>query len=193
MPATSVQAIIMVTGLPGSGKTVFSKVAESMNIPVIRMGDILREHALKQGVEATDENLGKLSVELRRKHGQSVIAERTFEKLQQMRADVIIVEGLRNLEELFFFKERAKNAYLIAIHASPPTRFMRLRERKRNDDPSTWEEFFTRDQRELNLGLGSVIALADIVLINDGKTIETFMDECRITLKKLLAKIASDW
>jgi dephospho-CoA kinase len=56
----------------------------------------------------------------------------------------------------------------VAIHASPKTRFQRLLSRKRSDDPNTWEVFFERDSRELDVGLGDVIALADLVLINEG-------------------------
>lgn len=178
----------MVTGLPGSGKTVFSKVAETMGIPVFRMGDVLREYAVEKGLDTTDETLGRLSLELRERYGRAVIAERTFEKIMGTNADIVVVEGLRNVEEFFFFREKAQNTVLVAIHASPNIRYARLRERGRSDDPSRWEDFLTRDQRELNLGLGTVIALSDIILINDGKTIETFMDECRVTLRKLLAR-----
>jgi dephospho-CoA kinase len=188
MSRSVAKTIIMVTGLPGSGKTVFSKVAETMGIPVFRMGDVLREYAVEKGLDTTDETLGRLSLELRERYGRAVIAERTFEKIMGTNADIVVVEGLRNVEEFFFFREKAQNTVLVAIHASPNTRYARLRERGRSDDPSRWEDFLTRDQRELNLGLGTVIALSDIILINDGKTIETFMDECRVTLRKLLAR-----
>ena len=60
----------------------------------------------------------------------------------------------------------------VAIHASPKTRFQRLLSRKRSDDPKTWEAFFERDSRELNVGLGHVIALADLVLINEGTIVD---------------------
>ena len=40
--------IIGVTGLPGSGKSVVSRTAKRLNIPIIRMGDVIREEAKKE-------------------------------------------------------------------------------------------------------------------------------------------------
>jgi dephospho-CoA kinase len=59
-----------------------------------------------------------------------------------------------------------------AIHASPKSRFQRLLARNRSDDPKNWEVFEERDFRELQVGLGNVLALAEIVLINEGSISE---------------------
>lgn len=180
--------LILVTGMPGAGKTVFSRVASSMGVPVLSMGDVVRSYAAERGLPMNDASLGKISLELREKFGRAVIAERTFERLASIDQGVVVIEGLRNLEELFYFRERASEAYLVAIHASQKTRYERLRKRGRKDDPLKWEEFLERDLRELSVGLGSVIALADIMLVNEGKTEEEFEEECREALQKLLAR-----
>ncbi|MCX8170078.1 MAG: hypothetical protein N3D72_03195, partial [Candidatus Methanomethyliaceae archaeon] len=80
-------------------------------------------------------------------------------------------------EELDFFKMKAK-VCLIAIHSSPSTRFKRLIKRGRSDDPKNLEEFITRDMREIKIGIGSVIALADVMFINEG-TIEELIDKVK--------------
>ena len=56
---------------------------------------------------------------------------------------------------------------IVAVHASPETRFTRLSNRRRSDDPNAWEVFHERDMRELSVGLGNVIAMAEQMIVND--------------------------
>jgi len=74
------------------------------------------------------------------------------------------------------------------VHAPPKVRFSRLVRRARSDDPSTWEVFHERDMRELGVGLGNVIALAEKILVNDG-TIEEF----KVKVKNILLSVESEW
>jgi adenylate kinase family enzyme len=47
---------IILAGMPGSGKSLFSTVAkECCGIPVYVMGDIIREEVVKRGLEPTQE------------------------------------------------------------------------------------------------------------------------------------------
>ncbi|HXZ98038.1 MAG TPA: hypothetical protein VED24_01585, partial [Candidatus Acidoferrum sp.] len=39
--------------------------------------------------------------------------------------------------------------------------------RGRSDDPKSWQEFAERDARELGVGIGNVIALAQEMLVNE--------------------------
>ncbi|WP_243674686.1 AAA family ATPase [Vulcanisaeta distributa] len=43
----------MITGLPGSGKTIVSDVARELGLPVVTMGDIIREEAVKSGISSS--------------------------------------------------------------------------------------------------------------------------------------------
>ncbi|MEM1831309.1 MAG: hypothetical protein QXJ97_07260 [Desulfurococcaceae archaeon] len=65
------------------------------------------------------------------------------------------------------------DAVVVAVHASPRTRYERLRARRRPGNPETYEEFKRRDMVELGFGLSSVIALADHVIVNEGSIEET--------------------
>jgi dephospho-CoA kinase len=85
---------------------------------------------------------------------------------------LVVVEGLRSLDEVEAFK-RVFNVAVLAVHSPPEQRFQRLLKRKRSDDPRNMEEFRERDYRELAVGVGSVIALADNMIVNDS-TIEAF-------------------
>jgi len=168
----SIEKLLLVTGLPGSGKSIFGKTASRRGIPVINMGDIVREHARERGLKVTDQNLGTIATELRQKLGKAAIAIIAFEKACQTGRKLAVIEGLRSLEELDYFRGKVPKYVLVAFHASPSTRFKRLLSRGREDDPKTWEEFELRDRRELDFGIGSVIALADIMVVNENITLE---------------------
>jgi dephospho-CoA kinase len=60
-----------------------------------------------------------------------------------------------------------------------------LRTRGRSDDPSNWEEFEERDLRELKVGLGEVIALADEMIVNEG-TIDELAESGRAIFEAIL-------
>ena len=42
--------LVVVVGMPGSGKGVFSDVARGSGIPVYVMGDIVREETIRRGL-----------------------------------------------------------------------------------------------------------------------------------------------
>ena len=57
--------------------------------------------------------------------------------------------------------------------------------RGRSDDPKSWEEFADRDARELGVGIGDVIALAQEMLIN-----EASFEEMSATSEAVLSRVA---
>jgi len=176
--------IIGVAGMPGSGKSVLAEVARSMGIPVVVMGDIIREEAKRRGLEPTRENLSRIMFEIREINGKAAVAKRCIPLIKAFEGTVL-VEGIRSLHEIEEFKKHFPNFKLIAVHASPKTRFERLMGRERRDDPKSWEEFKRRDLSELKVGLGNVIALADIMIINE-KTLKEFKNESEKTLKEVI-------
>ena len=102
-----------------------------------------------------------------------MIAQKMIEKIERSpcMGNLFIVDGVRSLEEVEEFRKHY-DTIVVAVHASPKTRFKRLLRRGRSDDPKTWEEFLERDLRELGWGLGSVIATADYMLVNEGSVRE---------------------
>jgi len=167
---------IAFTGMPGAGKTEAVKVAKEMGIKVVSMGDEVRNEARKRGLELNDENVGKIADEMRKKYGMNIWAKKCIEKLSSEK--IIVIDGIRNIEEVETFRKRIKNFILVAIHASPKTRYERLMKREREDDSKNVEELKEREKRELSWGLGDVIAMADIVLINEGD-LEEFREKVR--------------
>ncbi|MCZ7397335.1 MAG: AAA family ATPase, partial [Candidatus Methanoperedens sp.] len=50
--------IIAFVGMPASGKSEASAMARALNIPIVNMGDVVREETAKRGLPPTDENIG---------------------------------------------------------------------------------------------------------------------------------------
>ena len=162
----SSRKIICVVGLPGSGKTTVTNVFREIGIPVLVMGDVVREEAKRRGLPLTLDVLMKIAKELREIEGPTAIAKRIAEKLKHMNKELVIIDGARSLHELEVFKRIGK-VYVIAVHASPKTRFKRLSNRGRPDDPKSVNELKERDLIELKFGLGELIALADFMIVNE--------------------------
>jgi len=179
--------LVGVVGMPGSGKSLVSDVARELGFQVIVMGDAVRAEAQRRGLEPTGEAMRKLMLELRAKRGPAVVAELCF-PLVDAAGQLVLIEGIRSLHEVEAFQERYGRLHLIAVHSSPRTRFERLRARGRPDDPSDWEEFYERDKTELSVGIGSAIALADFMLVNEGPP-----EELKEEARKLLRRLVEEW
>jgi dephospho-CoA kinase len=173
--------IFCITGMPGAGKSIISETAKSLGFKIVNMGDVIREEAAVRGITKTPTTLGALMLKLRKEEGNNVVAKRCLAKIKN--EPLSIIEGVRSMDELTYFKKNDK-VCLIAVHASPVTRFERLLKRGRPDDPKDINTFKERDLRELNVGLGSVIALADKVFVNEGT-----VEDLQRTVKKFFEGI----
>ena len=160
--------LIGTTGMPGSGKDTIRKFIQKLGFQVIVMGDEVRLEAKRRGLDINPENLGKIMLEIRREEGPAAIAKRCIQKIRSIDSSFILIDGIRSLHEVEEFRRIFPDFKVLAVHASPKTRFKRLLRRGREDDPKSWEDFMKRDMRELSVGLGDVIATADYMLVNEG-------------------------
>ncbi len=168
--------------MPGCGKEELLKLASQAGFSVIRMGDMVREEAAKRDISPIDEGIGGMAHREREIHGPDVWARRTLERIT---SDRVVIDGVRSLDEIAAFRQAfGKGLWIIAIHASPRTRYRRISNRGREDDVLTEEELHVRDLRELRWGLGEVIALADYLIVNEG-TLEEFENEVRKVLNEI--------
>lgn len=157
-----------VTGMPGAGKSVAVHIAKKYDIPVLRMGDFIWEEVRRRGLPITSESVAEVAMQMRTDFGPGVWAEKTVDRLKSIHPEAAVIDGVRSEAELEVFRHRLGHDFtLVAIHASRPTRLKRLLERNREDDVKDEGEFVARDERELGWGLGRVIALADIMLVNE--------------------------
>jgi dephospho-CoA kinase len=178
--------IIAFTGMPFSGKSEAVKIAEEMKIPVIRMGDMVWEETEKRGLELNDKNVGMIADSMRKQHGMDIWAKKTLEKIESIKIDEkIVIDGVRNIEEIETFKGRLGNNFLlIAVQVNDNLRYKRAMNRGREDDSLDLEMIKKRDKRELSWGLGNVIASSEMVVTNEGSQDE-FRQKIRDALKKI--------
>lgn len=179
--------IIGITGMPGAGKDAVREIVREYGFPIIVMGDEIRAEAARRNLEPTPENLGKIMLEIRAEEGPEVLAKRCIQKIKALNARVVVVDGLRSPHEVREFKRVFPRFKVIAIHASPKTRFKRLLRRGRSDDPKDWETFYMRDQRELSVGIGEVIATADYMIVNEGS-----MEHLKREIRRIIRKVIKD-
>lgn len=159
--------IICITGMPGAGKTTVAEALRSAGYSVIMMGDVVREEASRQGLELDDVTLGKLMLRLRKEHGPAAIALLIAEKIKKSKNNLLVIDGLRSLQEVEVLKQHG-TVRVLAIHAPRQARFRFLTERKRSDAPDSLDEFDSRDRREFDVGIGEAVSFSDSVITNDG-------------------------
>jgi dephospho-CoA kinase len=95
---------------------------------------------------------------------------------------------LRSLAEVEEFKKHFAKFALVAIHTSPEARFKRLFARHRSDDPKVMETFRERDRRELSVGLGNTIAMADHIIVNEGN-----IEATKTRARQVLMRVERKW
>ena len=185
---TADKLVIGLVGMPGSGKSVVVDTARELGYDIVVMGDVIRQETLKRGLELTPQNVGKVMLQLREECGNYVIAQKCIPKIEEQTSSKVLVDGLRSLFEADIFKEHFAKFSLVAVHASPETRFNRLSNRRRSDDPAEWKVFKERDLRELSVGLGNVIAMAGQVIVNDNS-----FEHVKAKVKESLMRIEEKW
>jgi dephospho-CoA kinase len=176
--------LIIVTGMPGAGKSGIAEAFNNVGISVIVMGDVIRRETRKRGLDPNPENTKRVMLELREKGGPGAVASFCVDEFKELQTDTIVVEGCRSIAEIDVFDDYADEVVTVCVHSSPRERFNRLRERNRDDAPPSWEIFRERDIREISVGLGSVIALSDIMIVNDGTLVE-FQNQSMDLVKRL--------
>ncbi len=160
--------VIGVVGLPASGKGEFSKIAAGMGVPVVIMGDVIRNAVQESGLDPTDANLGSMANKLRAEHGMDAIARLCIPEIQRQDAPLVLIDGIRGDAEVVMFRRIFPGFTLIRIDSSFQTRLARIRDRGRSDDFESADELRLRDMREIGWGLGNALEDADMHLSNEG-------------------------
>ncbi len=177
--------IVGFVGYPLSGKSTAGEVAKELGIPVVTMGDVVREEAINRGLEPNSENLGRIATEIREKEGMDAIAKRCIPKIRSL-GQVVLVDGIRGIAEVKTFKNAFDDFVLIAIECPIEIRFERAKQRRRSDDVAKIEDLMERDRREESWGLKEAMEIADFTIENTGD-IEEFKDKVRALLRKLIS------
>ena len=176
-------SVIGTVGLPGSGKGEAAAVARDLDIPVVTMGDVIRQECRDRGLDPTQHH-GEIAQRLREEDGPAAVAQRSLPMLESEldHADTVLVDGLRSDVELDAFRERFGDEFvLVSIEAPFETRQARLDDRGR-DDPDT-ESLEERDERELGFGMGEAMDRADVTIENTD-SLDRFREQIRALVRE---------
>lgn len=170
--------VIGTVGLPGSGKGELAEVAAEAGIPVVTMGDIIREECRSRGLDpATDH--GKIAKKLREEEGDDAIAARSLPVVEDHLEsnDVVVVDGLRSGVELDRFREAFGDEFvLVSVEAPFEMRAERLGDRGRDESDTDVESLKNREERELDFGMDEAMDRADVVIENTD-TLEAYHEK----------------
>ncbi len=173
--------LILIAGLPCAGKTTVAKIlSEILNSPMIAMGDIVREISLKTGEEPH-----RVAIGLRLREGRRAVALRVLERLKEYQNNILIIEGVRSIDEVECFRENGYDTILIYVAASRPVRERRAWERGRDEDVKHVPSLTLRDLREAAYGLTDLVIYADVMILNEYDRIEDLREACINVLKML--------
>ena len=180
--------VIGFCGLPGSGKSTALESVKDLGL-IVNMGDVVRNEAIKQRIELSDENLGRLAKNLRIEGGEDIIAEKCVEMIQNSQTEVVFVDGIRSSYELEVFRKYWRFP-LIIIEADETNRYQRIIERARDDDSKSVLEIKKREKREIGFGILDLIQKGDYVIRND-TSINDLKRNTRNLIKNLIKNYPS--
>lgn len=161
--------VLAFTGMPGAGKSEAVEEARRRGLPIVNMGDFVRAATRGQGLPLSDENVGRIATQMRRDRGADWWAQQTCDEIERRHrgSPVVVVDGVRTLEEVETFRRRLGAAFqLVAVDTPLELRADRLHQRGRPDDAKTLGQVRERDEREMGWGIDRAIAAADLRLPN---------------------------
>jgi len=167
--------IVVVVGMPASGKNFARHYAEENHIPHLTTGDIVRIECASRGLDLTAKNMAKVSDELRG-HDPCELTRWLLERVDKEHSlqPMVVLEGMRSWEEVELIRSKFSTTLVAFVTGREIRRERYVARARGDDDPRLFEE---RENRELEYGTAVPIAMADFYVLNDGtieETIERF-------------------
>ncbi|WP_435067830.1 AAA family ATPase [Haloplanus sp. C73] len=176
--------VLGTVGLPGSGKGEAAAVAREAGVPVVTMGDVIREACRDRGLDPAEHH-GSVATALREEEGEAAIAERSLPHIEAALDDgeTVLVDGLRSPAEIERFEDAFGDAFvLVSIEAPFETRADRLAERGRDATDVDRAALREREERERGFGMDEVMARADVTVTNTA-SLDAFRERVRALLE----------
>ncbi|AFO55539.1 MULTISPECIES: AAA family ATPase [Natrinema] len=177
--------VIGTVGLPGSGKGEAATVAREDGIPVVTMGDVVRQETADRGLDPAKDH-GTVAQALREEDGPAAIAERSLPMLEDRleQHETVLVDGIRSGVEVDVFEDAFGDAFtLVSIEAPFAVRAERIDERGRDaGEGDGGEGLAARDERERGFGMDEAMDRADVVVENTD-SLEAFHEAIRSVIR----------
>ncbi len=181
--------IVSIVGMAGAGKSEVARVFEESGFARIRFGEITDIEVKKRGLPLNEANERCVRELLRKEYGMAAYAILNLPRISSaLKQSDVVIDGLYSWEEYTCLKNYYKaNFYVVAVWASPRTRYTRLSDR--SERPLTLAEAASRDCAEIeNLNKGGPIAMADFTIINES-TLQNLEKEVRKNIAGLGGKV----
>ena len=177
--------VVSIVGMTGAGKTEVARVFEGSGFVRIRFGDLTDREIEQRGLELNEKNERYIREFLRKQYGMAAYAKLNLPKIDEtLKLSNVVIDGLYSWEEYTFLKTYYGNDfYVVAVWASPETRYGRLT--SRSSRRLTLDEATSRDRAEVeNLNKGGPIAMADFTIIN-----ESSLKNLRKEAKRIISRL----
>lgn len=156
-----------ITGMPLSGKTLVAKFLKEEGFAMLDMGDVVRKEMKKRDIESGNE--GDFVNSQRDTNGMNAIAKLSIPYLEELIDDheKVVITGMRGWSEKKKFEaETGEDIEIISVWSSRKTRRKRREARMRDEDVKG-QGFHKRDLREIENGVGKLMALSDYMIRNE--------------------------
>lgn len=176
--------VVAIVGMPGAGKSEVSRIFEQNGYVRIRFGDITDEEVAKRGLPLNEANERLVREQLRQEHGMAAYAILNLPKIEAaLKKSNVVIDGLYSWEEYLFLKSRClENLYVVAVWASPGTRYRHLSSRSKR--PLSIEEAAARDKAEIeNVNKGGPIAMAEFTITNESSLDDLIKESRRLVAR----------
>lgn len=146
--------VIGAVGQNGSGKDeVLKYLKAACGVPFFSTGDMVRQIAAEEGVEATRDNLRAISERWFRERGEGCFVRLLAERIREGAYRTVGISGIRSLADVTILRESFGDDFIL-IHvtmADPRQRYERMVARGEERDPHSFEQFLALDQKEEEL------------------------------------------
>tara|TARA_B100000427_G_scaffold308310_1_gene296437 strand:+ start:11043 stop:11612 length:570 start_codon:yes stop_codon:yes gene_type:complete len=173
----------------GSGKSTACSFFKEKGYHVVSLSDIIRVYVQDNNLSDDRDTLTKYSNELKRQHGLTYFAEKTYENVVDNQFDHVVFDSIRHPDEANYLKQ--KGVFLVGIRSAQNARFNRILQRQHGTDFVDLETFVEQDNNELtgvNQGqnVEGCYKFCDLVITNN-QSLDYFMEE----LNKILIALVS--
>jgi dephospho-CoA kinase len=164
--------VIALAGLQLTRKREASIIAKQYGFMPVSLGDFVREQSRLQYGEACFGSVTKVSLEYQRE-AEGVLIGEALAQLTELTPDCrgVIIDSIKSHADLNYLREICANVIVIGFVSSTKDRISRRDGRIREDDAPELSDFYSRDNRELKMGLGNIIVEADFHIV--AKSIES--------------------
>ncbi len=186
--------VIGTVGLPGSGKGEAAAVAREEGIPVVTMGDVIRQETRDRGLDPSKDH-GAVARALREEDGLDAVAARSLPMIRDRLADhdAVLVDGIRSGTEVDRFVDAFGDDFLlVSIEAPAEVRRDRVADRGRDtSEAEGGESLAARDERERGFGMDDAMARA-VVVVDNTDSLDAFRRRIRSLIREGPASLAGD-